>query len=136
MKTRSYTELSRLSTFSERFQYLTLRGQVGDITFGSDRWLNQAFYTSTQWRSIRSAVIARDEGCDLGIEGYEIHKGLYIHHMNPITVDDLRHGNEDILDPEYLIVVTHKTHNAIHYGDPNQVPRQLTVRTSGDTKLW
>lgn len=136
MKTRSYTELSRLSTFSERFQYLTLRGQVGDITFGSDRWLNQAFYTSTQWRSIRSAVIARDEGCDLGIEGYEIHKGLYIHHMNPITVDDLRHGNEDILDPEYLIVVSHKTHNAIHYGDPNQVPRQLTVRTSGDTKLW
>jgi len=136
MRTRSYTELSRLSTFSERFQYLTLRGQVGDITFGSDRWLNQAFYTSTQWRSIRSAVIARDEGCDLGIEGYEIHKGLYIHHMNPITVDDLRHGNEDILDPEYLIVVTHKTHNAIHYGDPNQVPRQLTVRSSGDTKLW
>ena len=136
MKTRSYTELSRLSTFSERFQYLTLRGQVGDITFGSDRWLNQAFYTSTQWRSIRSAVIARDEGCDLGIEGYEIHKGLYIHHMNPITVDDLRHGNEDILDPEYLIVVTHKTHNAIHYGDPNQVPRQLVERGPGDTKLW
>jgi len=133
---RSYSQLQELPTFQERFRYLALRGGVGVATFGYDRWMNQQFYTSAQWRHIRSHVIARDNGCDLGIEGYDIHSGLYIHHMNPITAEDLKNGNEDIVDPEFLITVTHITHNAIHYGDERQAPRQLEGRSPGDTKLW
>jgi len=136
MRTRSYSELAQLATFSERFKYLALRGQVGAPTFGSDRWINQRFYMSTEWRNLRHQVIARDNGCDLAMDGYEIAKGLYIHHMNPVTLASITEGDEDILDPEYLITVTHITHNAIHYGDARQVPRQLAQRTSGDTKLW
>lgn len=133
---RSYSELRRLTTFKERFDYLKLHGKVGDSTFGFDRYLNQQFYTSFEWRQLRRRVILRDNGCDLGIEGYEIHRGLYIHHMNAITVQDLVRGNPDILDPEFLITVTHKTHNAIHYGDEKLLPRQLVERKPGDTKLW
>ena len=136
MTGRTYSELAELETFEERFRYLALRGRVGDVTFGFDRHLNQNFYTSTEWRHIRTHVIARDLGCDLGVEGYDIHDRVYIHHMNPMTVADVVHGSSDILDPEYLITTTHRTHNAIHYGDERLLPRQLVERRPGDTKLW
>ena len=134
--TRSYSELRRLSTFEERYHYLELKGRVGESTFGFDRHINQRFYTSRQWRQVRHEVIARDMGCDLGIEGYEIFSGLYIHHMNPMTVRDIVHGDDSILDPEYLITTTHKTHNAIHYGDKRLLARPLAERSPGDTTLW
>lgn len=133
---RRYSELRRLNTLKERFDYLKLNGRVGEATFGWDRWINQQFYTSREWRQRRFDVIARDLGCDLGVEGYEIHKGLYIHHMNPLSAEDIKAGNVDILDPEYLITVTHRTHNAIHYGDEKLLPRPLVERHAGDTKLW
>ena len=134
---RSYSELRKLHTFQERFQYLKLRGGVGTATFGFDRWMNQQFYTSAQWRHIRYHVIARDNSCDLGIEGYDIHDRLYIHHMNPLTVEDLKQGEEHMIDPEFLITTTHITHNAIHYGDERQLQsRQVVDRRPGDTKLW
>ena len=133
---RTYSELRRLTDFEERYKYLALRGSVGRSTFGFDRYINQQFYTSTQWRQIRHHVIARDLGCDLGVEGYEIHDRIYIHHMNPMTVDDIAHGEDSILNPEFLISTTHRTHNAIHYGDERLLPRPLTERRSGDTKLW
>lgn len=136
MMIRTYSELIRLNTIQERFDYLKLNGQVGDKTFGFDRWINQKFYTSTQWRHIRSQIIARDIGCDLGIEGFEIHSGLYIHHLNPMTKEDIVEGDSSILDPEFLITTTMVTHNAIHYGDAKQVPRLLVQRKPGDTKLW
>lgn len=136
MRTRSYSELRRLETFEERFKYLALRGSVGRSTFGFDRYINQQFYTSAQWRSLRHHIIVRDNGCDLGVEGYEIHDRLYIHHMNPITADAISSGDESVLDPEYLITTTHKTHNAIHYGDERLLPRPLTARRPGDTRLW
>lgn len=136
MTIRSYSELSRLRTFEERFKYLKLHGRVGDSTFGFDRYMNQRFYTSTEWRHLRHRVIERDNGCDLGIEGYEIHRGLYIHHMNVMRVDDFINFNSDVLDPEFLITCTHLTHNAIHYGDDKYVPRQVIERRPGDTRLW
>jgi len=136
MRIRSYSELRRFDTLESRFEYLQLNGQVGDSTFGFDRYMNQMFYRSKEWRQIRRHVIIRDEGCDLGILGFEIHKGLYIHHMNPMTVDDISSGDPSILDPEYLITVTHKTHNAIHYGTAQQLPRLPVARVAGDTKLW
>lgn len=135
-RTRSYTELSRLRIFEDRYKYLALRGRVGEPTFAFDRYLNQQFYTSRQWRSLRQQVIVRDQGCDLGIEGYEIHSGLYIHHMNPMTVDDITNGNPETLDPEFLITCTHQTHNAIHYGDESLLKKSFVPRQPGDTKLW
>lgn len=135
-KIRSYSELRRIRDFGDRYKYLALRGTVGEMTFGFDRYMNQQFYTSREWRSVRNEVIVRDNGCDLGIEGYEIYKGLYIHHMNPMSVNDIKHGNPDILEPEYLITCTHQTHNAIHYGDENLLPRKFEPRRPGDTKLW
>lgn len=133
---RSYSELLRFHTFEERYHYLALRGTVGHSTFGFDRYMNQKFYTSREWKSIRDEVIVRDNGCDLGIDGYEIHSRLYIHHMNPMVADDIKHGNDDILNPEFLITTTHRTHNAIHYGDESLLLRTLTARRPGDTKLW
>lgn len=133
---RTYTELSRLDTFNERYQYLRLKGVVGESTFGFDRWVNQEFYRSRQWKSIRDAVIVRDNGCDLGIPGFEIHRGLLVHHMNPVSMDDIIHGEEWILDPEFLITTSHSTHNAIHYGDESLLPREPITRRSGDTTLW
>lgn len=136
MRTRSYAELRRLLTFEERFDYLCLAGQVGEATFGFDRWVNQRFYTSPQWRHVRNEVILRDHGCDLGIPGYEIPFGLLVHHMNPMTVEDIEHGRDWILDPEYLICTSKRTHNAIHYGSDSLLPRAPIERTPGDTKLW
>lgn len=133
---RNYSDFCRIGTFEERYQYLKLSGEVGDITFGHDRWMNQQFYTSTQWRQLRQYVITRDEGCDLAWLAFPIHKGLYIHHMNPMTPEQLAHGEEMILDPEFLITCSHRTHNAIHYGDESQLPRELVVRRPGDTTLW
>lgn len=133
---RTYSELSMIDDFEERYKYLALNGQVGAATFGYDRWMNQRFYTSREWRSLRHHVIARDEGCDLGVLGYEIHDRIYIHHMNPMSVEDIVHGDESILDPEFLISTTHRTHNAIHYGDEKLLPRPLVDRRPGDTKLW
>jgi hypothetical protein len=125
-----------LETFKERYDYLALRGVVGDSTFGFDRYINQQFYKSKQWEHVRHQVIARDLGCDLGVEGYEIHSRLMIHHMNPMTKLDITEGGSNILDPEFLITTTHRTHNAIHYGDERLLPRQLVERSPGDTKLW
>lgn len=136
MTIRRYSELRRLHTLDERFTYLRLRGRPGSDTFGFDRYMNQKFYRSTEWRQIRWHVINRDNGCDLGIDGYDIHHGLYIHHMNPMTVADISSGDPRILDPEFLITVTHKTHNAIHYGTEQSLPRQLVERRPGDTNLW
>lgn len=133
---RTFSELDEIDSFVERFRYLALRGTVGATTFGWDRWINQDFYQSRQWRQVRNHVIARDEACDLAMPGYEIHSRLYIHHMNPMSADDIVHGREEILDPEFLITTTHQTHNAIHYGDERQLPRLFVPRRPGDTKLW
>lgn len=137
MRLRRYSELRRLDSFEERFRYLSLKGQVGEATFGFDRYMNQMFYRSREWKLVRHQVIVRDNGCDLGIEGYEIHGKLLIHHMNPLLPDDIRHGNvEAMLDPQFLITTTHQTHNAIHYGDERLLPRPLVERRPGDTLLW
>lgn len=133
---RKYSELRRIDDFEERYRYLALRGGVGVATFGYDRYINQQFYTSRQWRQIRHHVIARDLGCDLGIDGYEIHSGLIVHHMNPMDAADISHGDESILDPEFLITTTHRTHNAIHYGDEKLLPKIHVPRSRGDTRLW
>lgn len=133
---RTYQELRRLETFEERFDYLKLNGFVGRSTFGFDRYLNQRFYTSKEWRDVRHYVIARDLGCDLGIEGFEINRRALIHHMNPIVPDDIVHKNDDILNPDYLITTCHNTHNAIHYGDKDLLPKPFVERSMGDTKLW
>ena len=135
-KIRTYSELSRLETFEERFQYLKLQGITGIATFGFDRWINQRFYKSHEWRSVRNAIIIRDESCDLGIPGYEIHFGLLVHHMNPLSLTDLEHGEEWIIDPNFLITTTLRTHNAIHYGNISLLPRNPVVRKAGDTTLW
>lgn len=135
-KNRSYSELRRLGTFEERFEYLALRGEVGASTFGFDRHLNQAFYTSREWRHIREHVIARDEGMDLGVPGYEIFDKVIIHHMNPMTLEQVEHGDSEILDIEFLITTTHRTHNAIHYGDESLLPQPPVERRPGDTRLW
>lgn len=135
-RVRSYAELRRLGTFEERYNYLQLYSIVGMATFGFERYLNQRFYTSTQWRHVRQQVIARDRGCDLGVESQEINDRVIIHHMNPISVDAVTHGDEDILDPEFLISVTHRTHNAIHYGDASLLAKPPVDRRPGDTKLW
>lgn len=133
---RSYSELRKIETFEERFRYLALKGNVGQSTFGFDRWVNQGFYTSREWRQARDGIIVRDNGCDLGLDGFEIHRGLYIHHLNPITLEQLEAGDDCLLDPNNLITVTHRTHNAIHYGDERQLPLRPVDRRPGDTKLW
>lgn len=133
---RTFSELSRIDTFEERYDYLRLAGEVGYDTFGFDRYLNQQFYGSSEWKSIRNHVIVRDNGCDLAMPGFEIGDRVYIHHMNPMTVDQIKHGDGAILDPEFLISTTHKTHNAIHYGDRSSLPKQLIERRPGDTKVW
>lgn len=133
---RMYRDLRQLHTFDERFDYLKLNGAVGSDTFGFDRHINQTFYRSSEWRQVRNRVIARDMGCDLGIEGYEIHGEILIHHMNPMDVADIIHGEPWILDSQFLITTTHQTHNAIHYGDRSQLARPYVPRRRGDTKLW
>jgi len=135
-KLRTYSELKQYETFEERYYYLRLGGIVGESTFGFDRWINQGFYTSREWKQARSVVILRDHGCDLGVFGYEIFEGLLVHHMNPLSLDDIQAGKELLIDPEFLITTTRQTHNAIHYGDSSQLPRVYVERKAGDTKLW
>ena len=133
---RCYRELIRLKTFDERFEYLKLKGIVGEATFGYDRYLNQLLYTSGEWRRIRRDIILRDNGCDLAVEGYDILDMIIVHHMNPISVEDLIDFSEDVINPEYLICVSHDTHNAIHYGDKSLLTREPIERKPGDTCPW
>lgn len=133
---RTYSELMQLDDYEARFRYLVLHGRVGEETFGRERDLNQTFYRSREWKQLRYYVIARDLGCDLAVEGYEVHDQILIHHMNPITVDEVVHRDSSILDPEFLISTSLRTHNGIHYGDERQLPRQFVERIPGDTKLW
>lgn len=133
---RSYAELSALKTFEERFRYLKLGGSVGEETFGSDRFLNQEFYRSKEWQSVRDFVILRDNGCDLGIVGHEIYGKIYIHHINPVTPKDIKERTDFLLSPEYLIATTHNTHNAIHYGDETLLIQMPKERSRNDMCPW
>ena len=133
---RTYTELIQLQTFEEHYRYLQLNGSVGADTFGFDRYLNQTFYRSKEWKLIRDKVIVRDNGCDLGVEGYEIHGRIYIHHMNPLLLEDIIDRTEFLLNPEYLITTTHSTHNAIHYGDESLLVTAPIERAPNDTCPW
>ena len=136
MNIKTYSELILLPTFEERFKYLQLNGRVGDDTFGFDRYINQKFYRSAEWKRIRDYIIIRDNGCDLAVDGYEIHGRILIHHMNPITISDIKFSTEYLMNPDYLICVTHNTHNAIHYGDEKQIITGPIVRTKNDTCPW
>ena len=134
---RTYSDLIQLPTFEERFRYLALNGQVGKDTFGYDRYLNQMLYKNNKWRSLRNVIIMRDNGCDLAMEGYDIPGRIYVHHMNPLTKEDIESNTEFLWNPEYLICVSFDTHNAIHYGDNSYLTRnQVIERKAGDTRLW
>lgn len=133
---RTYSELIRIPTFEERFKYLQLHGRVGEDTFGFDRYLNQMFYQSREWHDIKREVILRDEGCDLAIRGREIQSRLFIHHMNPITQQDIIDRSDFLLNPEYLICVSKQTHDAIHYGDERSIIRDYVPRRPNDTIPW
>lgn len=134
---KNYTDLIKLATFEDRFKYLQLKGKIGDETFGFDRYLNQVFYRSQEWRRIRNQVILRDNGCDLGIEDRPIPDTIYIHHMNPLLLKDIVDRTDILLNPEYLICVSHNTHNAIHYGDENLLMKSTVIeRTPFDTAPW
>lgn len=135
-QTRTYSELSRLRTFDQRLEYLRLGGYVGEATFGFDRYVNQQFYSSHEWKSVRNHVIVRDNGCDLGLRGYEIHTEMLIHHINPMGLEDVLEHADWILDPEFLITTTKDTHNAIHYGSKSPYPPVVPNRKPGDTRLW
>lgn len=133
---RTYSELTRLKTFEERFEYLSLKGHVGEETFGFDRYLNQVLYTSGRWRKIRDVIIVRDYGCDLAMKGYEIYGRLIVHHMNPITIEDVELDRDIVYDTRFLISVTHNTHLAIHFGDKSLLPKLPTARCKNDTIPW
>lgn len=135
MTIKRYPELIELKTFEDRFNYLKLNGEVGVDTFGFDRYLNQKFYKSRQWLSIRDEVIVRDNGCDLGVIGYDIYGKVIIHHMNPITIDDIKHNSDFLINPEFLICTTFDTHQAIHYGDDLKRANPVE-RTKNDTCPW
>src|ERR1700754_1054307 len=135
-KIRTYSELVELETFEERYEYLSLRGDVGHETFGFDRWINQQFYSSRQWRRLRRDIIGRDNSCDLAVAGYDIHTRLIVHHMNPLRQRDIVHGTAHALDPEFLICTTHDTHNAIHYGDASLLAKPYEPCRPGDTNPW
>lgn len=136
MTTRSYSELMELETLEQRFEYLALHGYVGDATFGSDRWMNQQFYSSSRWKDVRQRVMIRDDACELAVPDFPIHGRIYIHHMNPMTRENLVDFDERVLDPEFLITVSLGVHNAIHYGDERHLPRPFVPRAPGDTLLW
>lgn len=136
MNIKTYSELIRLPTFQERYKYLKLDGIVGKETFGFDRYLNQIFYRSQLWKQVRDQVIIRDNGCDLAVQGHDIYDRILIHHMNPITADDIENKSALLLNPEYLITVTHQTHNAIHYGDEGMLLTLPKERSKNDTCPW
>lgn len=136
MTLKTYSELSKLKTFEDRFQYLRLDGIVGEETFGFDRYLNQILYKSDKWKQCRRGIIIRDNGFDLGCEGYEVHGRILIHHINPITVDDIVNRNPKVFDPEYLILTSHNTHQAIHYGNEDLLVTAPIERSKNDTSPW
>ena len=133
---RTYSELIQYSTFEDRFDYLSLKGQVGEETYGFDRWMNQQFYKSSEWKQVRNLIIVRDSGCDLGILGREIGERIIIHHMNPIMINDIKDSSKYLLDPEYLICVSNNTHQAIHYGDKSLLITEPIIRSRHDTCPW
>ena len=133
---RRYSELIRFDSFLDRYNYLQLRGQVGLDTFGLDRYLNQTLYRSSRWRRTRDKVILRDNGCDLGYEGFDIFDKIIVHHMNPLSIEDIEDDVDEIYDPEFLICCSFNTHNAIHYGDERLLPQLPIERSPGDTCLW
>jgi hypothetical protein len=133
---RRYSELIKIPTFEGRYEYLRLTGIVGEDTFGFDRYLNQQFYHSGLWRSIRDEIIVRDNGCDLGIPGREIEEGIIIHHMNPVNIDDIINVTDYVMDPDFLICVSDRTHKAIHYGNANNLLRDPVRRREFDTCPW
>lgn len=134
--TRTFRELSKLKTFEERYQYLRVNGVVGESTFGYDRYLNQILYTSKRWKNLRDDIIIRDNGCDLGIDDYKIYGRIIIHHMNPITIEDVEFEKDIVFDPEFLICTTLDTHNAIHYGNVSLLKKDLIERKKNDTCPW
>lgn len=136
MSIRTYSELMTLPTYEERYRYLKLGGRVGEETFGFDRYLNQEFYKSDEWLKVRDEVIIRDNGCDLGIPDREIHGRILVHHMNPITIDDIKNRSEFLLNPEYLITTVKNTHDAIHYGDESLLFTVPKERSKNDTCPW
>lgn len=133
---RTYDELIKRNSFIDRYNYLRLSGQVGDPTFGHDRYLNQILYRSREWQRIRNKVIVRDNGCDLGMIDYPIEDGIVVHHMNPITIEDIENREDKVFDTEFLICTRSRTHHAIHYGDESLLPQLPVVRFAGDTILW
>ena len=136
MTTRSYSEMIKLKSFEERYNYLKLSGSTGVVTFGFDRYLNQTFYTSYKWKQIRRDVIVRDEACDLAIPERSIFGGIRVHHMNPIAPEDLELEKDIVFDPEFLICTSHNTHNAIHFGNEKNLFALSKERKKGDTTLW
>ena len=136
MTIRTYSILKRIRSFEDRYRYLRLGGIVGKKTFGADRYLNQILYTSDVWLAVRDKVIIRDLGCDLGVEGYDIYGRIYVHHMNPITIEDIELERDEIFDPEFLICSSFNTHSAIHYGDESLLPQLPIIRKKYDTCPW
>lgn len=136
MTSKTYSELIAIPAYEDRFKYLQLQGAVGKDTFGYDRYLNQVLYNSREWKRFRNEIIIRDNGCDLACEGYDIHGRILVHHINPITVDDVVNRNPLVFDPENVICVTHNTHNAIHYGDESLLITAPIERTRNDTCPW
>ena len=136
MSIRTYSELITIPTFEERFEYLQLKGSVGKDTFGYDRYLNQVLYRSPEWKRLRNQIIIRDGGCDLACDGYDIYDKVLIHHLNPITVEDVLTRSRKVFDPDNLVCVSHSTHNAIHYGDVALLVTGPIIRTKNDTCPW
>lgn len=133
---RTYSELSQIESLEDRYKYLRLGGKVGEETFGFDRWLNQVLYKDKLWKEVRDEVIIRDGGNELGVEGYPINGPIYIHHMNPVTLDDILHNFDALINPEYLISTSKRTHDAIHYGNKDLLPKDPVVRSKNDTCPW
>lgn len=136
MRIKSYRELRRLRTFEERFEYLKIGGVIGRETFGFERYLNQNFYRSPEWKHTRRDIIVRDNGCDLGIEDREIFGRIIVHHINPISIEDIEYGRDIIFDHDNLVCCSHNTSNAIHYGDSSLLIKLPQERRKGDTQLW
>ena len=136
MSIRTYSELITIPTFEERFEYLQLKGSVGKDTFGYERYLNQVLYRSPEWKRLRNQIIIRDGGCDLACDGYDIYGKVLIHHLNPITVEDVLARSRKVFDPDNLVCVSHNTHNAIHYGDVDLLVTGPIIRTKNDTCPW
>lgn len=133
---RCYSDLRCIDSFKERYLYLKLHGRVGEETFGIDRYVNQSLYKSQKWKRTRREIIIRDNGCDLGVDGFELDDYIMVHHMNPITLEDIEEERDIIFDPENLICCSSRTHKAIHFGDESLLPKEPVIRRPGDTCLW